>query len=243
MKYSAVVPLHNETDSVAGLWNALGPVLGRLDGPAEAVLVDDGSSDATLERLKNLRPGPVPLVIVSLKHRSGLSNALQAGFDHAQGGILITLDGDLQNDPADIPVLLGKLGEGFDVVFGWRRVRRDPVSKKIISWIGNRLNRLFYGAAVHDAGCNLRAVRREVTERIRLRSGLHRFFAVLAEREGFRVGEVAVTHHPRRAGSSKFGFWARAAQAAADFWMIRSIAEGGLGSFTPDYIVREVSRL
>ncbi len=220
MKFSAVVPFHNEEDSVRGLWDALRPELEALEGGAEAVLVDDGSTDGTLAGLNALERGPVPVLVVPLGRRSGLASALQAGLDRASGEILITLDGDLQNDPADIRLLVEKLDRGFDFVIGWRRRRRDPFLKKVSSLAANLMQRVFLGVTVHDVGCNLRVMRRAVAEKVRLRSGYHRFAAALAARAGFRVGEVPVLHHARRFGRSRFGFGARTRQGAADFFRV-----------------------
>ncbi len=221
MRYSVVVPVHNEEDSVRPLYDRILGVMARLDGGHETIFVDDASTDRSLDRLKEIPGQGFGLTVLRLGARQGMATALQTGFDAAQGQILITLDGDLQNDPEDIPKLLAKLDEGYDVVCGWRKDRKDPLSKKIASRLANGARKILTREKIHDVGCTLRVFRREVAQKIHLSGGLHRFFTTFAAREGFRITELEVNHHPRRHGRSKFGTWGRLAQGVADFVRIQ----------------------
>ena len=203
---SVVVPLFNEEDSVEPLVEQLLAVLRPLGLPFELVLVDDGSRDNTPARLQRLAGGITELVVVLLRRNYGQTAAMAAGFDASRGAVIVTLDGDLQNDPADIPLLLAQLEQGFDLVSGWRYQRQDAtVSRLLPSRIANRLIARVTGVRLRDYGCSLKAYRREVIEDMNLYGELHRFLPALAFIEGARIAEVKVRHHPRRFGRSHYG--------------------------------------
>ena len=203
---SVVVPLFNEAESLASLVQQLLSALRPLNLPFELVLVDDGSRDGTGEALQRLS-GEIPeLVAVLLRRNYGQTAAMAAGFDASRGQVIVTLDGDLQNDPADIPLLLSKLAEGYDLVSGWRHQRQDArLSRLVPSLLANRLIARVTGVALNDYGCSLKAYRREVVEDMNLYGELHRFLPALAFIEGARIAEVRVQHHRRRFGRSHYG--------------------------------------
>ncbi len=203
---SVVVPLFNEAEGLPLLVEQLLAALRPLGQPFELVLVDDGSRDDTATVLEQLR-GQVPeLVAVLLRRNYGQSAAMAAGFDASRGEVVVTLDGDLQNDPADIPLLLSELERGYDLVSGWRHQRQDAaVSRLLPSRIANRLIARVTGVRLHDYGCSLKAYRREVVADLNLYGELHRFLPALAFIEGARISEVKVNHRPRRFGSSNYG--------------------------------------
>ena len=203
---SVVVPLYNEEDSLPHLVEQLLTAL-RPSGEAfELVLVNDGSSDRTAEVLTSLSREVPELVAVLLRKNYGQTAAMAAGFDVAMGSVIVSLDGDLQNDPADIPMLLDKLREGYDLVSGWRHQRQDAaIQRKLPSRIANRLIGRVTGVRLHDYGCSLKAYRREVLADMRLYGELHRFLPALAFIEGARITEVKVNHRARQFGSSKYG--------------------------------------
>jgi glycosyltransferase involved in cell wall biosynthesis len=203
---SVVVPLFNEAEGLPLLVEQLLAALRPLGHPFELVLVDDGSRDTTATVLERLS-GQVPeLVAVLLRRNYGQSAAMAAGFDASSGAVIVTLDGDLQNDPADIPLLLSELERGYDLVSGWRHRRQDAaVSRLLPSRIANRLIARVTGVRLHDYGCSLKAYRREVVADLNLYGELHRFLPALAFIEGARISEVKVNHHPRRFGSSNYG--------------------------------------
>ena len=206
MDLSVVVPLFNEEDSVGLLVEQLLAAVRPLGLSFELVLVDDGSRDDTASQLRQLSATVPELVAVLLRRNYGQTAAMAAGFDASSGAVIVTLDGDLQNDPADIPVLLGELEQGYDLVSGWRHERQDAaVSRLLPSRIANRLIARVTGVRLHDYGCSLKAYRREVVEDLNLYGELHRFLPALAFIEGARISEVKVNHHPRRYGQSKYG--------------------------------------
>lgn len=206
MDLSVVVPLFNEAEGLPLLVEQLLAVLRPLGMRFELVLVDDGSRDDTATVLEQLS-GQVPeLVGVLLRRNYGQSAAMAAGFDASCGEVIVTLDGDLQNDPADIPLLLERLAEGYDLVSGWRHQRQDAAMSRLLpSRIANRLIARVTGVRLHDYGCSLKAYRREVVDDLNLYGELHRFLPALAFIEGARITEVKVNHHPRRFGSSNYG--------------------------------------
>lgn len=242
MDYSVIVPVYNEAECLAALCDVLTKVMISLGASYEVIVVDDASTDDTLARLKTLAPAYAELIIVSLKSHRGKSVALQAGFDLARGGVLMTLDGDLQHDPADIPRLLEKLGQGYDMVCGWRRNRQDPFEKQLASALAKAVRRLFMRDPIHDVGCWFVVFKRPVIRQIRLSRGLHRFFAWLAAQRGFRVGEVEVQHHPRSFGVSKYGFWDRLLEGSVDLWRLRTGGLERLMRRPPAYEIKEVTR-
>ena len=206
MDISVVVPLYNEEDNVQLLYEEIRGVLDTMAEQAEIVFVDDGSRDTTLAKLEAIQAGDDHVRVVSLRRNFGQTAAMTAGFDHARGGIIITMDGDLQNDPHDIPQLVGKLNEGYDVVTGWRYDRQDPfLSRKLPSQLANRLISRVTGVGLHDYGCTLKAFRREVIDNINLYGEMHRFIPAIASGMGISFTEVKVNHRARRFGTSKYG--------------------------------------
>jgi len=202
---SVVIPLYNERENVTLLYEAVKRVLERADYQYEMVFVDDGSRDGTRDILKRLAQNDKTLRAILFRKNFGQSAAMAAGFKAARGDVVIAMDGDLQNDPEDIPRLVEKLEEGYDVVSGWRKNRKDKlIIRKVPSRIANRLICSITDVKLHDTGCSLKAFRKEVIEGIRLYGELHRFIPALARVEGARISEVVVNHHPRRFGQSKY---------------------------------------
>ena len=206
MDISVVVPLYNEEDNVQLLYEEIKGVLDTMAEQAEIVFVDDGSRDRTLAKLETIQAGDDHVRVVSLRRNFGQTAAMTAGFDHARGGVIITMDGDLQNDPHDIPQLVGKLNEGYDVVTGWRHDRQDAfLSRRLPSQLANRLISWVTGVGLHDYGCTLKAFRREVIDNINLYGEMHRFIPAIASGMGISFTEVKVNHRARRFGTSKYG--------------------------------------
>ncbi|SIN96527.1 Glycosyltransferase involved in cell wall bisynthesis [Singulisphaera sp. GP187] len=204
---SVLIPVYNEVQNVGPLHRELHQVLSALALRYELIFVDDGSSDGTREQLAQIQDrDPEHVRVVFLRRNCGQTAALSAALDLARGDILIPMDGDLQNDPADIPRLLEKLDEGFDVVSGWRKARQDAfVSRKIPSWVANRLVARLSSVPLHDFGCTMKAYRRRVLEGVRLYGEMHRFIPVFATWQGARVTELEVHHRARTAGHTKYG--------------------------------------
>jgi len=202
---SVVIPVHDEQDNIDALWGTLRSDLEKLGRTFEVIVVDDGSRDETYARLDRLASGDRRLKLIKLRRNYGQTAAMAAGFDHAGGHVIIPMDGDLQNDSADIPVLVAKIEEGYDVVSGWRRERRDAVIRRLPSRIANWLIGRVTGVRLHDYGCTLKAYRAEIIEDTRLYGELHRFLPALAHEAGARIAEVPVRHHPRTSGRSKYG--------------------------------------
>jgi len=220
LRYSCVVPVFNEEGSLPLLEPELLPVLRRLDGPFELILVDDGSTDRSPEILARLLASVPEAVVYRLDRNHGLSSALDAGFGKAAGSIVITLDCDLQNDPEDIPKLLAGLDRA-DMVIGWRKARCDPLLKRLSSRIANAVRNRASREDIHDTSCPLKVFKREVYDRIKMFDGLHRFLPTLARIEGFAVTEVPVSHRARRAGTSKYGVWNRLGKGLRDLRAVR----------------------
>ena len=205
VELSIVIPLHNEEENVARLHEKLHASLSPIGKSYEIILVDDGSTDRTFEILESLSKNDPLLRVIKFRGNFGQSAATAAGFDLAIGDVIITLDGDLQNDPADIPRILQKLDEGYDVVSGWRKSRKDKLLlRKVPSKIANRIICKVTNVQLHDTGCALKAYRSEIVRRINLYGELHRFLPALARIEGARIAEMEVTHHPRLFGKSKY---------------------------------------
>jgi glycosyltransferase involved in cell wall biosynthesis len=203
---SVVVPVYNEVENVAALAAELWPVLEATGRSFEVVLVDDGSQDGTVAALEQVVAEREGARLVALRRNFGQTAALTAGFDHARGGVIVTLDADLQNDPRDIPALLAGIEAGHDIVAGWRAERQDPFwSRRLPSQIANRIISATTGVKLHDYGCTLKAFRAEVVQRIRLYGEMHRFIPAVANWMGVSILEVPVHHRPRRAGQSKYG--------------------------------------
>ncbi len=239
MKYSVVIPIHNEEDSVVALCRALKKVFSGIPAAYEIIFVDDASTDRSVERLRTTGSETRGMMIVRLADRRGLATALQAGFDRASGERIVTLDGDLQNDPADIPKLIQKMEEGFDVVCGWRKKRSDPILKKISSKIANYFRRILMKEKIHDVGCTLKIFKKEVLKSLRLSGALHRFLSLLVVRQGWRIAEVPVSHHPRKFGSSKFGIGRRLVEGLVDACRIQFTDPQKIMK-APDYTIKEI---
>lgn len=204
---SIVIPVYNESGALSGLHSELTSTLSELDRSYEIIAVNDGSSDDSLEVLRRLQQDDSHLRIVNFRRNFGQTAAFAAGFDHARGAIVITIDADGQNDPADIPHLLEVMEEGdFDIVSGWRTERKEPfLTRRLPSMVANRLISRITGVSLHDYGCSLKAYRAEVVKNVNLYGELHRFIPALAGRMGVRVGEVPVNDRPRSHGESKYG--------------------------------------
>jgi len=218
---SVVVPVFNEAENLELLCREVHTVLDGARIDFELVFADDGSTDDTPRVLDRLAAEYPRVRVVTLRRNSGQTAALSAAFDRARGRIFIPMDGDLQNDPADIPRLLEKLKEGYDVVSGWRRNRKDPLmSRRVPSRIANRLVAWLSGMPLHDFGCTLKAYRREVLEGVRLYGEMHRFVPIYAAWQGARVAEIEVNHRPRQRGRSKYGI-GRTFRVVLDIVVIR----------------------
>ena len=202
---SVVVPVHDEERTLALLFDELQSALDPLGQPWEAVFVDDGSSDGSFSALTRLHDAHDNVRVVRLRRNFGKAAALAAGFTNAQGDIVVTIDADLQDDPAEIPRLLAKLDEGFDLVSGWKAHRRDPITRRALSRIFNWVTGRVSGIRLHDLNCGLKAYRAEVVQGLRLYGELHRFIPVLAHYRGHRIAELPVNHRPREHGRSRYG--------------------------------------
>jgi glycosyltransferase involved in cell wall biosynthesis len=202
---SVVIPLHNEERSIALLYEELQAALEPLGEDWEAVFVDDGSTDGSFAALTRLHAAHENVRAVRLRRNFGKAAALATGFDNARGETVVTIDGDLQDDPAEIPRLLVKLEEGFDLVSGWKTHRRDPLRRRVPSRIFNWVTGRVSGLRLHDMNCGLKAYRAEVVRGMRLYGELHRFIPVLAHYRGFRITELPVNHRPREHGRSRYG--------------------------------------
>lgn len=203
---TVVVPLYNEVESLRELHGQIRSALGRMGMRYEIIFVDDGSTDRSFYLLRDLKRQDRHMKIVRFRRNYGKSAALSVGFDKAQGNIVVTMDADLQDDPSEISSLKRKLDEGYDLVSGWKKVRRDPLSKTIPSRFFNFITSLLTGIRIHDFNCGLKAYRRDVVKSVKVYGELHRYIPVLAHWEGFRVGEIPVAHRPRKYGKTKFGF-------------------------------------
>jgi glycosyltransferase involved in cell wall biosynthesis len=219
---SIVVPLKDEELNVEPLYRELTGVLERLGSPYEVILIDDGSGDATFERAAALHRLDSKIRVIRFTRNFGQTAAFAAGFTAARGRFVITLDGDLQNDPNDIPRLL-HVPRDHDIVCGWRRSRQDDVlTRRVPSAVANYLIGLVTGIRLHDNGCSLKVFRAEVVKPLRLRPGMHRYLPALASQLGNRVAEVVVTHRPRRFGRSKYGL-SRTFRVLADLVRLRAL--------------------
>ena len=200
---SVVIPLYNERESVAQLHKELQEALGELGRPSEIIYVDDGSRDGTLESLKMLQGARV----ISFSRNFGKSKAMEKGFAEARGEYILTLDGDLQDDPREIPKFLEALEQGSDLVVGWKVDRRDPFEKRFVSKVANGLARALAGSAVHDMNCGFKGFRAEVAKSLRFYGDMHRYVPAVVSALGYKVTEVPVAHRARKYGRSKYGAW------------------------------------
>jgi glycosyltransferase involved in cell wall biosynthesis len=203
---SIVVPVYNEEDSIERLVEAILNTASKFTFSYEIILVDDGSDDRTWNIIEKLKAETEHLRALKFRRNFGQTSAMVAGFDHARGQLIVTMDADLQNDPADIPLLLAKMEEGYDIVSGWRKDRQDSYTRVLPSQIANAIISLTTGVCLHDYGCSLKAYRSECIKSLHAYGEMHRFFPAIASMTGARVAEIPVSHHPRRFGVSKYGF-------------------------------------
>ncbi|MCP2620365.1 glycosyltransferase family 2 protein [Candidatus Aminicenantes bacterium AC-334-K16] len=248
---SIVVPVYNEEKSLQELHHEISRVCQEMGRPYEVIYVDDGSTDSSFYRLQEIQRQDHQVKIVRLRKNFGQTAALSAGFDYAQGEIIISLDADLQNDPQDFPRLLKKLEEGYDMVNGWRKKRQDPfLTRRLPSMVANWLISLITGVKLHDYGCTLKAFHRDVVQNIKLYGELHRFIPAIASHIGVRITEIPVNHRPRKYGHSKYSLWrffkvildlltvkfllsysTRPLQIFGTFGLISGIIGGGIGLY------------
>ncbi len=205
---SIVIPVLNEEENIGILLERTFSVMQKLGVEYEVIVVDDGSTDKTFEVLCTIAKQEPRLKIIRFRKNFGQTAAMAAGFSYAKGRVIVTMDGDLQNDPEDIPLLLSKINEGYDIVSGWRKERKDPwLSRKLPSFIANWIISKVTGVRLHDYGCTLKAYRSDVIKEVRLYGELHRFIPALAKGVGASVVEVPVKHHPRKFGKSKYSIF------------------------------------
>jgi glycosyltransferase involved in cell wall biosynthesis len=238
VELSIVIPLFNEEENIPLLYERLIQSLEELGKSFEIILVDDASTDHTYEKIAEIAANDKRVKVLSFKRNFGQTAAIAAGIDFASGEILIPMDGDLQNDPEDIPLLLEKLAEGYDVTSGWRKHRKDRALTRVLpSKIANKIISVISGVHLHDYGCTLKAYRREAIKGVRLYGEMHRFIPIYAAWQGARVAEVVVHHNPRKFGHSKYGFW-RAPKVFLDLIVVKFLSDyahkpiyvfGGLG--------------
>ncbi len=222
---SIVIPAYNEEDNIPILYEKLKGVLERLGREYEVIFVDDGSVDRTWERLKEIAEKDQRVKLIRFRKNYGQTAAMYAGFQHATGEVIITLDADLQNDPEDIPTLLQKLEEGYDIVSGWRKDRKDPfLSRRLPSMIANWIISKVTGVELHDYGCTLKAYRADIVKRLELYGDMHRFLPALTKRLGAKITEIPVRHHPRLYGKSKYGI-GRTVRVILDIFLVKFLNE------------------
>ena len=238
LKLSIVIPVFNEEETILHITDALEPVLDSCGRSYEIIFIDDGSTDGTFSALKNAHDRNFRIKTIKFRRNFGQSAALKAGFDYVKGDVVISMDGDLQNDPVDIPVLLNKLeNEDLDVVCGWRAERKDPLSKKVFSKIANLIRRRITSDLIHDSGCTFRAYKNECVKGLELYGETHRYIPAMLFWKGYKIGEVKVKHHSRKYGVTKYN-WRRVFKGFLDlivinFWQKYSARPihvfGGLG--------------
>lgn len=222
-RISVVVPIYNEADCVEELVRRTFEVLDGLGCAAELVLVDDGSTDNSVMRIQHLQETHAGLRLIRLRRNQGQTTAMNVGFQAARGEVVVSMDGDLQNDPADIPRLLARIEDGYDVVCGWRKNRHDKLwSRKVPSRVANWLIARLTGIPIHDNGCSLKAYRSEVIQEVNLYAEQHRFIPARAGMLGARISEIVVTHHPRLYGVSKYGI-SRVWKVFLDLFVIKML--------------------
>lgn len=221
---SIVIPVYNEEENVDLLYDQILPPLEELKRPFEIILVNDGSKDATETRIAAIARRDNRIKIVNFRRNFGQTAAMMAGIDHATGDIIIPMDGDLQNDPKDIGRLVAKLDEGFDVVSGWRKNRKDSEWRNLPSRVANRIISRISGVHLHDYGCSLKAYRREVIKGVRLYGEMHRFIPIYASWQGAKVTEIPVQHHARMHGVSKYGM-ERIVKVVLDLIVVKFMAD------------------
>ncbi len=238
---SVVIPLHNEEEAVAKLHEELVAELQKLGKSYEIIYVDDGSRDNTLTNLRAVTQNCAAVTIISLRRNFGQTAAMAAGMDAAKGAVIITMDGDLQNDPSGIPLLLAEMDKGYDLVSGWRKERKDRfLTRRLPSMIANKIISRHTGVRLHDYGCSLKAYKADVVKNIRLYGEMHRFIPAVASVYGVKISEVPVKHRPRTTGHTKYGL-SRTFRVLLDLMLVRFLLGystkpihffGGLGFFT-----------
>lgn len=219
LRYSIVVPIKDEEENIPTLIAEIEPVMGRLGGTWELICVDDGSTDRSLLILQDLCKEKPYLRVLTFTRNFGQSAAFAAGFEAARGELIITLDGDLQNDPNDIPRLTALIAD-CDLVCGWRMNRKDPWKKRIISRLSNWIRSRLCQDEMHDTGCSLKVYRKEALKKIKMYHGMHRFLPALFKIEGFRVKEIPVTHRKRACGETKYHFFNRSIGPVIDMFVV-----------------------
>ena len=220
-RVSVVIPVFNEEDNVEALVDALWAVLAIANFTFEVLFVNDGSNDRTLAKLRAAAARKPEARIIDFRRNYGQTAAIMAGIDYARGTIFVSLDADLQNDPRDIPLLLAKLDDGYDVVSGWRQDRQDAaIRRKLVSRLANRLISMISGVRLHDYGCTLKAYRADVIKEVRLYGEMHRFIPIYASWMGARVTEIPVNHRARKFGKSKYGL-ERAFKVILDLMVVK----------------------
>jgi glycosyltransferase involved in cell wall biosynthesis len=204
-KISIVIPLFNEEESIYPLMNEIKKVMNSMGIQFEVIFIDDGSNDLSLKKIKDICRTDRRFKYISFRKNYGKSAALQMGFKQISGDAVITMDADLQDDPKEIPNLLKKLDEGYDLCSGWKKKRQDPIVKKFSSKFFNFVTRIMTGIKIHDFNCGLKAYRKDVVKNLNVHGELHRYLPVLARWQGFTITEIAVKHYPRRYGKTKYG--------------------------------------
>jgi glycosyltransferase involved in cell wall biosynthesis len=242
VELSIVIPLYNEEQNVAPLHAELSSVLSSMRTSYEILIVDDGSTDGTFEILRRIQAGDRHVRVLRFARNFGQTAGFAAGFAYARGQFIVTFDGDLQNDPADIPRLLD-IARTHDIVCGWRKDRKDDfLTRHVPSVIANRLISLVSGVHTHDVGCSLKVFRAEVVKPLKLTPGMHRYLPALASQLGDRVTEVIVNHRPRRFGQSKYGL-SRTFRVAADLFKLRRLMKEAVDPSTPSPRLYEVAEV
>ena len=242
VELSVVIPLYNEEPNVAPLHAELSAILSSMAVPYEIVAIDDGSTDGTFEVLRRIQKNDAQVRVVRFTRNFGQTAAFAAGFAFARGQFIVTFDGDLQNDPADIPRLLA-IARSYDVVCGWRKVRKDDfLTRYLPSVIANQLIGFVSGVHVHDIGCSLKVFRAEVVKPLKLTPGMHRYLPALASQLGDRVTEVVVNHRPRRFGQSKYGL-SRTFRVVSDLFNLRRLMRDAIDPATPAPRLYEVAEV
>lgn len=208
---SIIIPMYNEEESIEKLYNNIiinieKCILDKLITSYEIIFIDDGSTDLSCEKVKSLINKDSNITLISFRKNFGKASALQAGFNHSTGDIIITMDADLQDDPIEIINFIKKIDEGYDLVSGWKKDRHDPLEKRLPSKLFNKVTSKLSGVKLHDFNCGFKAYKKEVVKSINVYGELHRYIPVLAIRKGFRVGEIPVHHNKREYGKSKYGF-------------------------------------
>lgn len=222
---SIVVPMYNEEDNVRPLCDAVRAALEGWERTWELILVEDGSSDQTLPRLRQQAAADPRVRVVALKRNSGQTLAMATGFQKAEGDVIVAMDGDLQNDPRDIPAMVARLDDGFDVICGWRKNRKDAfLSRTLPSRVANKMIATLTGINIHDNGCSLKVYRAPIMKSLNLYAEMHRFLPALSSMTGARIDEVVVRHHPRRFGESKYGI-SRTFKVLSDMFAIKMVTQ------------------